>query len=350
MQIEVCHFRLSKPLFGDPGAEFEELRIVDLLVVGPLIRILLRDDRRFAQCISVLNFLLGDVQVHPVSDQRDAVVECDRISCVVLAMRGVHLRYLREDLLELLLVDRVNHIDFAVEQLFLSEGVPIQALIKEELGQLFVDKHGEGLVQRHREVLVPRFVLGLHERAVDMVGQANQDLYEGCTAVNAAARHALDLLAAEVRLGENRAIARFIEGIICQVHLLNEMLPYRVVVQEWITVRLSLEMDKDLFDERDVAADDEQGFADLIFARLQTVKLDQCLVVLNELVILFSLILVDRTVEHILALILFSFNYSYVSRVRIYCLKLAKTKLVRIWNTYRRVCSLIGTLSTFDGH
>ena len=130
-------------------------------------------------------------------------------------MRGVHLRYLREDLLELLLVDRVNHIDFAVEQLFLSEGVPIQALIKEELGQLFVDKHGEGLVQRHREVFVLRFVLCRHERAVDMVGEANQDLYEGCATVNTAARHAPDLLAAEVRLGENRAIARIVKGIIC---------------------------------------------------------------------------------------------------------------------------------------
>ena len=236
-------------------------------------------------------------------------------------MRGVHLRYLREDLLEPLLVDRVYHIDFAVEQLFLSEGVPVQALIKEELGQLFVDEHGEGLVQRHREVVIPSFVLGLHERAVDMVGQANQDLYEGCTTVNATTRYALDLLAAVVRLGENCAIARLIKGIICQVHLLNEMLPYRIVVQEWITVRFSLEMDKDLFDERDVAADDELGVADLIFARLQTVKLDQSLVVLYELVILFSLILVDQILEHCLALILFSFNYSYVSRVRIYCLK-----------------------------
>ena len=66
-----------------------------------------------------------------------------------------------------------------------------------------------------------------------------------------------------------------------------------------------------------MATDDELGVADLIIARLQTVKLDQSLVILNELVILFSFILVDRIVKHIFALILFSFNYSYVSRVRI---------------------------------
>ena len=78
-------------------------------------------------------------------------------------------------------------------------------------------------------------------------------------------------------------------------------------------------MDIDFFDERDVAADDELGFANLFFARLQAIKLDQRLVILIELVIFFSLILVDGTMEHILALILFSFNYSYVSRVRIYC-------------------------------
>ena len=118
--------------------------------------------------------------------------------------------------------------------------MPVQALIKEELGQLFIDEHRESLVQRHREVLVLSFVLGLHDRAVDMISQANQDLYESCTTVYTAARHALDLLATEVRLGENRAIARLIESIICEVHLLNEMLPYRVVVQEWIIVCLSL--------------------------------------------------------------------------------------------------------------
>ena len=100
--------------------------------------------------------------------------------------------------------------------MLLSEGEPIQSLIKEELCQLVVDEHGEGLVKWHREVFVLRFVLCRHERAVDMVGEANQDLYEGCATVNTAARHAPDLLAAEVRLGKNCAIARTVEGIICQ--------------------------------------------------------------------------------------------------------------------------------------
>ena len=63
--------------------------------------------------------------MHPVSDHRDAVVECDRLTCVVLAMGSVHLRYIRKDLLELLLVDGVDHVDFGVEQLFFSEGEPI---------------------------------------------------------------------------------------------------------------------------------------------------------------------------------------------------------------------------------
>ena len=49
-----------------------------------------------------------------------------------------------------------------------------------------------------------------------MVGQANQYLYESCTTVKTAARHAPDLLTAEVRLGENRSIARIVKGIICQ--------------------------------------------------------------------------------------------------------------------------------------
>ena len=91
-----------------------------------------------------------------------------------------------------------------------------------------------------------------------------------------------------------------------------------------------MEIEEDLFDEKDVAADDKLGVADLIIARLHAVKLDQGLVVLNKLVILFSLVLLNRTVEHILALILLSFNYSYVPRVRIYCLKLTNTKLIGI--------------------
>ena len=97
--------------------------------------------------------------MHPFSDQRYAVVECDSFSRVFLALRRVHQCYLREDLLELLLVDREDHIDFAVEQLLLSEGKPVQALIKKELCQLVLDKHGEGLVQWHREVFVLSLVL-----------------------------------------------------------------------------------------------------------------------------------------------------------------------------------------------
>ena len=128
------------------------------------------------------------------------------------------------------------------------------------------------------------------------------------------------------------------------------MLPNRFIVQEWIIFRLSLEIEKDLFDEKDVAADNELNFADLIFACLHAVKLDQGLVVLNKLLILFSLILVDCTLEHILALILLPFNYSYVSRVRIYCLKSTNTKLIGALNTYRTVCSRIGTQSTSNGH
>ena len=44
MQFEVCHFCFREPLFGDPGAEFEELWVADLRVVASLIRVLLVDD------------------------------------------------------------------------------------------------------------------------------------------------------------------------------------------------------------------------------------------------------------------------------------------------------------------
>ena len=59
-----------------------------------------------------------------------------------------------EDFLQRFLVDRVNQVDFPIEQLLFSEGVPIEALVDEELGEFVIAEHCESLAEGHIEVLI----------------------------------------------------------------------------------------------------------------------------------------------------------------------------------------------------
>ena len=92
----------------------------------------------FADRVGVLDGLFWQIEIHHIPDQSQAILQSYGVSCAVLEIGRILRRYLSEDSLQRFLVDRVDQVNLSIEQLLLTEGVSVQAVLNEEFGEFVI--------------------------------------------------------------------------------------------------------------------------------------------------------------------------------------------------------------------